>query len=165
MKRNLFILLLLPFLLSSCYTYKIFPMGVRRYSYDGPKQTAYILNPELKKEYSILKKSNIYNLSTDSLGNNIVRIRLYRIDRHLVCGQPITLSVITLGQLPVYLPDRYKFQFDEIGADQQTSKKSYDFSIATRYWFWDLFSFHKDFSGKAGKVLCYKYYQNSMVQQ
>lgn len=163
-KHNLLLFLVLVSF-SSCYTFKIFPKEARSYSYDGPRQKAYIINPELKKEYKILVKSKIYDLATDSMENGIVRVKLYPIKPHLVCGQPIVLSAFTLGQLPVILPDRYQYRFEEIGPDNSSSAKSIELLVATRYWFWDMFSFSKDFDGKAGRLLSYQYYQHPIVQQ
>jgi hypothetical protein len=68
------------------------------------------------------------------------------------------LALFTLGQLPVLLPDRYKYTFQEIyPADSQF--KSFELHVATRYWFWDLFSFAKDFDGKAGQALSAQYFK------
>jgi len=143
--------------LTSCYTYKIFPTDNRDFSYQGPRTTAYVTNPELKKEYSILVRSKIFNVTTDSLDNSAIKIKLFPLQRKLACGQPIVLTLLTLGQIPVLLPDNYRYTFQEIyPGDSQF--KSFDLHVATRYWFWDFLYIKKDFNGKAGQTLSAQYF-------
>src|SRR5256885_2381452 len=126
---------LLTFLLSSCYSYKIFPTEYRNFSYNGDKKLAFVVNPELNMENQILKKSGIFDFTTDSTDENCIKIKLYHIKKRLVCGQPIVLSAITLGQFPVYFPDIYHYKFDEITAGHAASKE-FDLLLAQRVWFW-----------------------------
>jgi hypothetical protein len=142
--------------LSSCYSYKIFPKEIRNYSYSGPKQKAYVVHPELKEEYKILCASKIFDLTTDSAGAD-VNIVLYHFKKSLACGQPALGTLITLGQIPVLLPDRYQYRFDEISKGGRTHH-TIEMKIATRFWFWDLFAFHKKFDEKAGQILLSAYY-------
>ncbi len=142
---------------SSCYSYKIFPKEYRNFTYNGEKQTAFITNPELKKEKEILEQSGIFVFTNDSLNNHSVKIKLHPITRNFSCGQPIIASAFTLGQVPVYFPDRYRYQFDEINNDGTTTK-SFELLIAQRTWFWDMFVIHKRFKQKAGKALLANYY-------
>src|SRR5688500_2728706 len=46
---------------SSCYSYKVFPKEYRKFEYTGERKSAFVLNPELKKEYAILSHSGIFN--------------------------------------------------------------------------------------------------------
>ena len=64
--------------------------------------------------------------------------------------------MITLGQFPVHLPDRYFYSFDEIEEGQITERKL-ELKIAQRVWFWDMFSFNKKFEEKAGKAVLGEY--------
>jgi hypothetical protein len=143
-------------LFSSCYSYKIFPKETRDYTYSGPRQKAYILNPQLKKEYKILRSSKVFDLTSDSAEATII-IKLRPIKSRPSCGQPLTGSLVTLGQVPIYLPDRYQYSFEEISKDINTSH-SFEIQIATRVWFWDIFVFNKKFDQKAGQVLLSDYY-------
>ncbi len=143
-------------LLSSCYSYRIFPKAIRDYTYSGPRQRAYVLNPELKKEYKILLSSNVFDIATDS-AKAAIKVRLYPMRMTASCGQPITGSLITLGQVPVLLPDRYQYRFDII-SNEVSTPYSTEMQIATHVWFWDMFVFDKKFKKKAGQVLLANYY-------
>jgi hypothetical protein len=145
-------------LFTSCYSYKIYPKEFRSFEYSGEKKIAFITNPELKAEYNILKKSKVYIIANDSLDVRCVKIRLHPIKRSLVCGQPIIASLFTLGQLPVYFPDKYQYQFDEIDHGKITSM-NFELHVAQRFWFWDMFTFDKNFNKKAGKALLACYYK------
>ncbi len=114
-----------------------------------------MVNDKLSKELKILKSSEIFTLVSDSSVADI-KIKLYPIERSYVCGQPLTSSMITLGQMPVVLPDRYFFQFDEIEKGVSVERK-FELKIAQRVWFWDMFSFRKRFEEKAGKAVLGEY--------
>jgi hypothetical protein len=68
-------------------------------------------------------------------------------------------SLITLGQMPVLLPDRYQLTFTEIQKADSTQRR-FELLIATRFWFWDMFAINKKFNQKAGQALRSKYYNN-----
>jgi hypothetical protein len=147
----------LAVLLSSCYSFRIFPKAYRNFTYTGEKKEAFILNPELTKEFQIFKQAGIFKLVTDTVNKPVVKIKLYPLQRDFVCGQPITASLITLGQVPVLLPDKYQYRFDEVQSIDTISHQ-YELKIATRYWFWDMFAVKKDFIQKAGQTLLAEYY-------
>lgn len=153
-------LTLLAILFSSCYSYKIFPEEYRSFSYNGEKKKAFVLNPGLSKEFRILQKAGIFQLTTDSLDTSVTRIKLYSLEKHFACGEPVLLSWFTLGQVPVFFPDRYDYTFDEIQRTD-TIQKAFELRVAMRYWFWDIFRFHKKFQQKAGQTLLANYYNNS----
>jgi hypothetical protein len=158
MRRYWLVPAIVSIALSGCYSYRIFPKDSRDFAYDGPRARAYVTNPALKKEYRILVKSKIFDITGDSLEPSAIKIKLLPLERNFACGQPALLALFTLGQLPVLLPDRYKYTFQEIyPADSQY--KSFELHVATRYWFWDLFSFAKDFDGKAGQALSAQYFK------
>ena len=141
----------------SCYTYKIYPKTDRHFSYAGNRSLAYVTNPSLKKEYAILHAAGIFELTTDSLDSRAIKIQLLPLKKGFTCGQPAVLSLFTLGQLPVIMPDSYTFIFQEIyPADSQY--RSFQLHVATRIWFWDLFAFNKNFNGKAGQTLSAQYF-------
>lgn len=142
--------------MSSCYSYKIFPKEYRHFEANGERPVAFVTNPELKKEHQILQQSGIFILTSDSLTRACLKIKLHRLERAFVCGQPIIASVFTLGQLPVYFPDKYRYQFEVIN-NGETTLNDFDLLVATRYWFWDLFLFDKHFTKKAGKALLGNY--------
>jgi len=153
---RLILILLASAILTSCYSYKVFPKEYREFAYSGERQTAFIINPALKKENEILKESNIFTLTEDSSCENCLKIRLHPLKKHPACGQGIIVSAITAGQFPVTFPDRYQYGFDEIHPGD-TLTRSFELLIAQRTWFWDMFVFHKKFNQKAGKTLLANY--------
>jgi len=157
-KTHLIILGLLATFCSSCYSYKIYPKEYRKIENDNHKRNAYIINDTLKKELNILKSSELFEITTDSNLADL-KIKLYSIEQSYVCGQPITISMLTIGQLPVILPDRYLYKFDELDNGKITERKL-DLKIAQRVWFWDMFAFNKKFEEKAGKAVLGEYQAN-----
>ncbi|WP_143102049.1 hypothetical protein [Flavobacterium phragmitis] len=102
-----------------------------------------------------MKKSNLFTFTTDSTQADL-KIQLYPIKQYPSCGNPLVAQFITLGQLPVYLPNNYEYQFDRVKKGEITSQ-TFNLQITQRYWFWDLFTFNKNFVKKAGQVLSAKY--------
>jgi hypothetical protein len=159
MKKTHFIaLVFFSVLCSSCYSYKIFPKEFRELENHNQKPIVYILNDSLKKEYAILKSSELFEIISDSTKAHI-KIKLHPIERAFVCGQPIVVSMMTIGQLPVYLPDRYFYRFDEI-ENGKTLERKLELKITKRIWFWDMFAFNKKFEEKAGKAVLGQYQAN-----
>ena len=109
----------------------------------------------LKREFKILASSDIFVITSDSTSADI-KVKLYPLEQSFVCGQPLTISMLTIGQFPVILPDRYLFKFDEI-EQGVTTKRELELKIAKRVWFWDLFGFNKRFEQKAGKAMLGEY--------
>ena len=81
-----------------------------------------------------------------------MRVRLYPMEQLFVCGQPVAVSLLTLGQIPVILPDRYLYRFDEMEKGNVTTR-SFELTIAQRIWFWDILSWNKKFEEKTGKAV------------
>ena len=70
----------------------------------------YVTNPELAREYAILKNSGIYRLSDTPHGAR--RLTLRPIARYGRCGNPLLLSAITFGVVPGFLPAAMHFTYD-----------------------------------------------------
>ena len=151
------LLILISITLSSCYSYKIYPKEYRGYSYNGPKRRAIVINPELSKEYEVFKLSGIFDLTSDSLDKTDLKIKLHPIKRPFTDNGAIVITFITVGQFPTLFADRYLYNFDEIQSEDTIHRKL-ELHVATRYWFWDLFVFHKNFNEKAGQTLLANYY-------
>ncbi len=160
--RKVFLLifvLLISHLFGSCYTYKVYPKEYSKLKNTAIQKTAFIINEtdSIKKELKILKASDLFVITNDSTKAD-VKIKLYPIQKSWVCGQPMVISMLTLGQLPIYFPDRYYYSFDEIEGDS-VIKRRIELKIAQRVWFWDMFAFRKNFEKKAGKSLLGEYNQ------
>jgi hypothetical protein len=155
--KCLVILLIGSTVFSSCYTYHIASTETKTFKNPATKPVAYITNPELKTAYQILQAAQIFELTNDSLHVQAIRITLSPMQKKLACGNPLAASMITLGQVPVYLPDTYLFQFNEQKGNQ-IIPRSFPLQIQTRYWFWDMFAFKKRFAQKVGQTLSANYY-------
>lgn len=144
----------------SCYSYKVYPKEYRKLENTAVQKTAFVINESdsIKKELKILKSSDLFVITNDSTKAD-VKIKLYPIRKSWVCGQGMIVSMLTLGQLPVHFPDRYYYQFDEIEG-KFVVKRKIELRIAQRVWFWDMFTFGRNFEKKAGKSLLGEYNQN-----
>jgi hypothetical protein len=56
---------------------------------------------------------------------------------------PAAVLVLTLGQFPVRIPEKYTFQF-KVFENNLSRQVEFDVTIDRRIWFWDTFSFKKD---------------------
>ena len=139
---------------SSCYSYHVFPKNSGIIKPIKEKKTVYIINPELKKEYSILNNAEIFNITKDSTIG--LKIKLYPIKRRLACGFGSLFTLLSLGQLPVNYLDIYMIRFDEMENNKITSNE-FTLNVIQRSWFWDMFVFNKNFNGKAGEALHREY--------
>lgn len=63
------------------------------------------------------------------------------------------LSIITVGQVPVFFPDAYDFIFEEAGPGGGPKQTVIPIWVTQRVWFWDLLVFNKKFERKAGQAL------------
>ena len=156
--KYLITLVILSILCSSCYSFKIYPKEYRKLKNEHTRPNAYVINDTLKEALKILKFSELFNIVKDSSSVEL-KIKLYPLKQTLVCGQPFIISMLTLGQLPVYLHDVYSYKFDEI-VNGMVTKRKLDLKIAQRVWFWDLFVFNKRFEKNAGNAVLGEYQQN-----
>jgi hypothetical protein len=155
-----FIFVLGIILLTSCRAYRIYPTEYRDFSNSDTKKKAFVLNPDLAKEYVIFKNADIFSLVDDSLAADVVKIRLLPMDRRLACGNGAFLTLFTVGQLPVLYTDRYFYKFEEISENMKTEKE-FELQVATIVWFWNIFSSQKNFNKQAGQALLASYYKKS----
>ncbi len=144
--------------LNSCYSYKVYPKENRNIKNTKQRETVYVINDSLEKELKILEKSTLFTITKDSTQTDI-KIKLYPIKQYPGCGNPLIGHIITLGQIPVYLPNQYEYRFDRIQKGKIESE-NLNISLTKRYWFWDMFTFSKNFEKKAGQALLVKYQEN-----
>jgi hypothetical protein len=143
-------------MLASCYNYRIFPTKNAAVKTDMPRKKAFILNPQLKREYSIFYKSNLFDIVNDSTDGAVVKIELYPMESNVKCSGAMPITVLALGQVPQTFRDYYSFKFAEI-TGQGIDQKEIKLCIGEQFWFWHLFVFRKNFEGKAGKLLNMEY--------
>jgi hypothetical protein len=154
--KTIIIISLAMILLNSCYSFKVFPKEFRNIENKEIQQKAYIINNTLEEELEILKSSELFEIVEDSL-NTDLKIKLYPIKKIETSYDRYgaALSLLTLYQIPYYNHHVYKFKFDEI-EEPRISKKEFELNVATRVWFWDMFTY-KDYSREMGKSLLGKY--------
>lgn len=100
------------------------------------KLTVYVTNPELSREYEILKRSKIYLISEDR--EIRTSITLHPIKRQFSCGNPLILSGITLGLIPGYLPAGTEFEY-ELTDSGKTETYSHFLLMYERFSIWEHF--------------------------
>jgi len=157
MKKQYLILLgLIAVLNCSCYSYKVFPKEFRKIENKEIKRKAYIINNTLEEELEILKSSKLFEIAEDSLNTDLI-IKLYQLKKieTSYTRYGATVSLLTLYQIPYYNHHVYKFKFDEI-KNNRITKKEFELNVATRVWFWDMFTY-KGYSREMGKSLLGKY--------
>jgi hypothetical protein len=108
-----------------------------------------------KKEYQILKRSNLYRLVSDST-ESIAQIELEDlINNPIGCITPqFTVTVFTLGFYPVRYTEKYKFQYQIISNDGSIVIHRNDLEIEKVVSWFHLFSPLKNRNRALGKVLC-----------
>jgi len=157
MKKQYLILFgLIVVLNSGCYTYKVFPKEFRKIENKEIQLKAYVVNNILEEELKILKSSEIFEIVEDSLNIDLM-IKLYQIKKMETSynRKSAAISLLTLYQIPYYNYHVYKFKFDEI-KNNRITKKEFELNVATRVWFWDMFTY-KGYSREMGKSLLGKY--------
>ena len=78
--------------------------------FDGGTKPVYVINPDLSREYQILVASGIYPLTHQPEGAR--KITLKPIQRLYRCGNPMMMTFVTLGIVPIDLPGGQVFQYD-----------------------------------------------------
>ena len=70
----------------------------------------YVTNPELRREYEILRASGIYDLSSQPDGAHL--LTLHPVRQYGRCANPLLLTIFTLGIVPGVLPAARAFEYD-----------------------------------------------------
>jgi hypothetical protein len=114
-------LFILFFALTGCTSYQFVTNG----KVDGDpiqfKAKAYVVNPELKQEYEILQRSQLYELVQDSL--EAVKIKLNPMQTALMCGNPLIGTIFTFGLIPSTVEDQYFYSFTEQQSNNSIERK------------------------------------------
>tara|TARA_B100000780_G_scaffold261139_1_gene213375 strand:- start:1429 stop:1938 length:510 start_codon:yes stop_codon:yes gene_type:complete len=155
LKKILYLSSILVFstLFTSCYSYRIVNKEQRHTKpINNSQEKVYVLNADtLKNELKILEYSNLFEIVADSLEADSY-IRLYPPRLRFVCGMGMIVPIMTLGQLPGYLPEDRIFEFDLISKNEEL-KYEFQLDVMKRIWFWDIFSTKKNREKILGKVL------------
>lgn len=148
-----FSLILVALLFVSCIpSYRISHQIYKDVKPSSNRIKAFVINKELKKEYKILEKSQIYELVEDN--SYQVKIKLDSMKINRVCGNGMAGSMLTFGLLPSFLPDKYLYAFEEIG--NENKKFKFNLEVIQSLWLFNMF-YPKSFSKQAGKALLASY--------
>ncbi len=121
----------------SCYSYIVFPPEYRELAAPSVRTDALVVNPTLAFEMQVLQKSAVFNIVSDA--NTPKRIRLYKLDTLKAGGNSISPGLeLTLGLIPMYAPDRYIFEFDEL-TSSDSIHRVYELKVARRVSLYDFF--------------------------
>ena len=104
----------------------------------------------MSKEYSIILASNIFQVVTDSMVPDVVKIKLLAPDHEFRCANFLIGWTMFLGQM-IKMPSGRNFRFVEI----QEIVKEFELPFFTRYW--DIFSRRKNYNKVAGLALQQSY--------
>ncbi|MFZ4799437.1 MAG: hypothetical protein ACOYMA_18195 [Bacteroidia bacterium] len=133
-------------LFSSCFSYHAqIDSQTRKKFRKTEKETAYVINPkEFLTEYNILKKSKMYNLTSDSATQLKIKINKLIRYRFRGCATPqATVLIFSLGQFPVYFEENFSYKLDEIRNDK-IKQIELKLMVEKRVWFWDILSWRKN---------------------
>ncbi len=121
----------------SCYSYVVFPREHRELAPPSVRTDALVVNPTLDFEMQVLQKSRVFNIVSDP--STPRRIRLYRLETRKAGGNSISPGLeLTLGLIPMYAPDRYIFEFDEL-TPTDSIHRVYELKVARRVSIYDFF--------------------------
>ncbi|AZA84172.1 hypothetical protein C1637_16945 [Chryseobacterium lactis] len=135
--------------------YGAYPKEYRHAKADFPKQKAFVLNKELKKEFDILKHSGIYEIVEDSAG--AAKITLHpMLTRTPSCGNPMIGSMITVGLLPSGFPYDISYSYD-VAENSTTKNYQYKLQVYQSLWLFNIFRLGRTFSKQSGKALLGNY--------
>lgn len=122
---------------------------------DFPKQNVFVVNKDLKKEYEILKHSNIYNIVEDSTDTAV--LKLYPIHSYSPpCGNPMIGSMLTIGLLPSYFPYTETYSYD-LTENNKTKNHQYKLNVYQSLWLFNIFRLGKTYKKQTGKALLGNY--------
>jgi hypothetical protein len=131
--------------LSSCFSYHVKTDRLAQKEFSTiEKEQAFIINQsEYPQECRIIKKSKLYAFTDDSTTNLKIRLtKLSYLPTFRCLTGPAVFMFITLGQVPIKLPESYQFEYEEI-QNSETKKVNYPININKRIWFWDILSWQK----------------------
>lgn len=142
--------------LCSCIpSYSAYPKEYNHAKADFQKQKAFVVNRDLKKEFEILKHSDIYEIVEDS--TNVSKITLHPMKTYTPpCGNPMIGSMITVGLLPSAFPYDIVYSYD-VAENSATKNYQYKLQVYQSLWLFNIFRLGRTFSKQSGKALLGSY--------
>lgn len=109
--------------------------------FDGGTRPVFVTNPELQREYEVLKASGIYQLSSNP--SSPLRLTLHPIRQYGRCGNPLMLTGLTLGIVPGVVSATHAFQYD-LESDGKVQELNHRLALYERVSLWEHFVRHDD---------------------
>ena len=142
MKRGLTLICAVSTILFTGCTTNLYLRSGTHEKFEGGAGAVYVSNPELKNEYRILQRSEIYQLTNSPVGNR--RLTLEPLGHGGGCGNPIILSIYTLGIIPSSpVGGRFSFQY-EIESNGTVEHRAHYLAVYERFSLWERFIPHND---------------------
>ena len=104
--------------------------------FDGGPRPVYVTNPEMHREFEILKISGIYQLSSQPDGARL--LTLHPIQQYARCGNPLLLTIFTFGVLPGVLPAARAFDY-ALETDGVVERLEHHLPLYERVSIWEWF--------------------------
>lgn len=139
-----------PFL-TGCTSYVVFPKHIRGMTVPENPPEAYIINPELEREYKILEISGLFSISDNRSVEISITLEPMKTDIW-PCGNPRLYSAMLLGIIPAYLPDKYYYNFIEERPDTVIHHQ-FELKVAERFSLWDIFLINPGKDRRLGEAL------------
>ncbi len=102
--------------------------------FDRGTRPVYVMNPELHREYQILQASGIYLLSSHREAARL--LTLHPVRQYGRCGNPLMLTMLTVGIVPGVLPAARAFNYD-LKTDGQTETCEHHLPLYERFSIWE----------------------------
>ncbi|WP_313002211.1 hypothetical protein [Chryseobacterium gleum] len=136
-------------------SYSAYPKEYNHAKADFEKQKAFVVNKDLKREFEILKHSDIYEIVDDS--TQTAKITLHLMKTYTPpCGNPMIGSMITVGLLPSGFPYDIVYSYDVAG-NSETKNYHYKLQVYQSLWLFNIFRLGRTFSKQSGKALLGSY--------
>ena len=102
--------------------------------FQSDAEPVYVTNPQIGREYEILKTSGIYQLSERPESSR--KLTLHPVHQDGRCSNPLMLSAITLGIIPGFLPAGRTFEYD-LDAGAGPEPYTHYLPLYERFSIWD----------------------------
>lgn len=109
--------------------------------FEGGAQAVFVTNPELRREYEILRASGIYPLTSQP--DRARRLTLGRLQQYGRCGNSLILSALTLGVVPGFLQGALVFEYD-LEVEGMTERWAHELPVYERISVWEWLVRRKD---------------------
>ena len=123
-----------PLLLSGCGSTLVLQSKGTEPAATADRPLVFVRNPELVREYGILRDAGIYQLTEDK--NCPTQLTLHPIRQHGRCGNPLLGGAFTLGLLPVILPAAQSFVY-EMNTPVRVERCEHWLPLVERFSIWE----------------------------